>query len=267
MSESERVDCLVVDDEAALSEATVEYFTMLGTSAAWVPDAAAALTFLANHDVGVLLLDINLEGESGFSLCRRLRGDTDIPILFISARGGDDDDILLALGVGGDDYIAKPYSLAVLHATVPGVLRRLGRASAPRPGAPGPTREADQFGFAGVTVRFDLERAFGPMGALPLTALEYSLLARLARSPGRPVPKRALFAAAWGHTQVSDGSLNVHIRRLRAKLAAAAPGSDACVKTMWGVGYSLDPPDPADAPDSGHPRGVSEPRPRGEGRA
>ncbi|MDR1188330.1 MAG: response regulator transcription factor [Bifidobacteriaceae bacterium] len=240
MNQHEQVDCLVVDDEAPLSEATVEYFTMLGTSAAWVPDAAGALTFLANHDVGLILLDINLDGESGFSLCRRLRQDTDLPILFISARGGDDD-ILLGLGVGGDDYIAKPYSLAVLHAKVQAVLRRLGRAPSPPPrGA-----VVDQFAFAGVTVRFDLERVFGPSGALPLTVTEYRLLACLASSHGRAVPKRELFAEAWGHTAVTDGTLNVHVRRLRAKLAAAAPGSEDHVKTVWGVGYVLDLDDAA----------------------
>ncbi|MDR1214177.1 MAG: response regulator transcription factor [Propionibacteriaceae bacterium] len=242
MTHHEPVDCLVVDDEAALSEATVEYFTMLGTSAAWVPDAAGALTFLANHDVGAILLDVNLDDESGFSLCQRLRRETSIPILFISARGGDDD-ILLGLGVGGDDYIAKPYSLAVLQAKVQAVLRRSGRAPASPPAVAGRDvahRGEDRFDFAGITVRFDLERAFGPAGALPLTTLEYRLLACLARSPGRVAPKRELFAETWGHTAVTDGTLNVHIRRLRAKLAAAAPGSEAHLKTIWGVGYVLD---------------------------
>jgi two-component system response regulator RegX3 len=243
MSDREPVECLIVDDEAALSEATVEYFTMLGTTAAWVPDTASALTFLAGHDVGVILLDINLEGESGFSFCRRLRRDHDIPVLFISARGGDDD-ILLGLGVGGDDYIYKPYSLAVLHAKVQAVLRRLGRqgAAAPAAGLAGAGGgQGEQFALGAITVRFDLGRAFGPQGAIALTDIEYRLLARLARTPDRVVPKRQLFEAAWGHTGVSDGALNVHIRRLRAKLAAAAPGHERAVATAWGTGYALEP--------------------------
>jgi two-component system response regulator RegX3 len=238
MTDRERFDCLVVDDEAALSEATVEYFTMLGTSAAWVADGAGALTFLANHEVGLILLDINLEGESGFALCRRLRRVSDVPILFISARGGGDDDILLGLAVGGDDYIAKPYSLAVLHAKVQAVLRRANRAGADPVSSAG---RASQFAFGDITVRFDLERAFGPAGPIGLTELEYRLLARLAAEPGRVVPKRELFAAAWGHTAATDGALNVHIRRLRAKLAAAAAGHDAAVTTAWGTGYALEP--------------------------
>jgi two-component system response regulator RegX3 len=163
-----------------------------------------------------------------------------MPILFISARGGDDD-ILLGLGVGADDYIAKPYSLAVLHAKVQAVLRRLGGAPPPPgPGADPACPNVDRFAFAEVTVRFDLERVFGPAGALPLTALEYRLLACLARSPDRVVPRRELFADVWGHTAVTDGTLNVHVRRLRAKLATAAPGAESHVKTVWGVGYVLD---------------------------
>ncbi|MDR2566004.1 MAG: response regulator transcription factor [Bifidobacteriaceae bacterium] len=287
MSRRQRVDCLIIDDEAALSQATVEYFTMLGTPAAWAPDSAGALTLLANNDVGVILLDINLEGESGFALCRRLRRETDIPILFISARGGDDD-ILLGLGVGGDDYIAKPYSLAVLHAKVQAVLRRSRQSAAPAAGPaarqagdlvgpdlaptdlspmefanadlspmefanadlanadrthadPAHAHASQEFRCGQIQLRFDLERAFGPAGPIALTAIEYALLARLARAPGQVVPKRELFVAAWGHTQVGEGALNVHIRRLRAKLAAAAPGHDQLISTAWGVGYALDP--------------------------
>jgi two-component system response regulator RegX3 len=224
---------LIVDDEAALSEATVEYFTMLGVSAAGAPDAASALTFLAAHEVGVILLDINLEGESGFEFCRRLRRDTDCPILFISARGSDDD-VLLALGVGGDDYIRKPYSLSVLLAKVQAVLRRYGAAGRPGTGRPG---LGDRFTFGPFTLRYDTERLIGPDGEIRLTALEYRLLTHLIGALGRTVPKRELFGAVWGHTAVGDGTLNVHIRRLRAKLDVAGAGPDRWIKTAWGVGY------------------------------
>jgi two-component system response regulator RegX3 len=225
----ERIDCLIVDDEVALSEATVEYFTMLGVSAAHARDSASALTFLAAHDVGVILLDINLDGESGFELCRRLRRDTDCPILFISVRGGDDD-VLLALGVGGDDHIRKPYSLSVLLAKVQAVLRRADAGH--RGDGPG-----DRFAFGPFQVRFDLERVYGPDGEVPLTALEYRLLAHLIGARGRTVPKRELFQAVWGHTAVGDGTLNVHMRRLRAKLGGAGGGPERWLKTAWGVGY------------------------------
>ncbi|MDR3106914.1 MAG: response regulator transcription factor [Bifidobacteriaceae bacterium] len=243
MSAQDRVDCLVVDDEAVLGQATQEYFNMLGTPTVWVTDTTAAEAFLAQHRVGLILLDINLDGESGFAFCRRLRRSSDIPILFISARGGDDD-MLLGLGVGADDYIAKPYSLAVLHAKVRAVLRRLGEGAAtpesePDPGTPA-TPEQSGLRLGQLQIRLDLERVFGPTGTIALTALEYAILARLADSPGQIVPKRDLFTAAWGHTHVGVGTLNVHIRRLRSKLAAAAPGHDQLIRTAWGVGYELD---------------------------
>ncbi|MDR1388234.1 MAG: response regulator transcription factor [Propionibacteriaceae bacterium] len=289
MNDEERFDCLIVDDERALSESTVEYFTLFGLSAAWVEDAAAAEAFLARHPVGLILLDVNLEGESGFSLCRRLRRRTDVPILFVSARDSDDD-ILLALGVGGDDYIRKPYALSVLLAKVQAVLRRYGGASGsapprsgparpPAPGQPSPASTApttpaalaasaalaapaaptapiasaapiipaaplsDQIDFGPFTVRLDLERVFGPAGEVNLTVLEYRLLACLIGAAGRVVSKRELFTKVWGHAGVSEGALNVHIRRLRSKLGDTEAGPPRWIKTVWGVGYRFDATD------------------------
>jgi two-component system response regulator RegX3 len=233
MSGDKRFDCLVVDDERALSEATVEYFTMFGLRAAWVENAQAAEAFLAGHEVDLVLLDVNLEGESGFAFCRRLRRSTDVPILFISARGGDDD-VLLGLGVGGDDYIAKPYSLSVLLAKVQAVLRRRGDRAAG-------DGEPDRMAFGPYTVRFDLERVFGPEGEVALTVLEYRLLACLIGAAGRAVGKRELFNAVWGHAGVTEGALNVQIRRLRAKLGDTDP--PRWIKTVWGVGYRFDAAD------------------------
>ena len=116
-------DCLIVDDEEALSQSTCEYFNMFEVRACWVADAKGCLRFFDEHTTDLILLDINLGGTSGFDLCRRLREITSIPILFISARQSDDD-MLLALSIGGDDYIQKPYSLSVLLAKVKAVLGR-----------------------------------------------------------------------------------------------------------------------------------------------
>jgi two-component system response regulator RegX3 len=222
-------DCLIVDDEAALSESTREYFEMFGVTTAWAADADACDAFLAEHDADLVLLDVNLGGTSGFAVCQRLRRETDIPILFISARGSDDD-VLLALGAGGDDYIQKPYSLSVLLAKVQAVLKRY--RSRPAPAA------ADDVTFGGHTLRLGQERLFGPDGEVALTALEYKLLAYLARHQGRVIPKLELFTNVWGHAITGDGTLNVHIRRLREKL-----GVDATwIRTQWGTGYLFEAP-------------------------
>ncbi|MDR1825612.1 MAG: response regulator transcription factor [Bifidobacteriaceae bacterium] len=258
---SDSYDCLIVDDEAALSESTREYFTMFGLRTAWAATAAECFEFLAAHPVGVILLDINLGGpggDSGFQVCKQLRQTTDVPILFISARGSDDD-VLLALGVGGDDYVTKPYSLSVLLAKVQAVLKRYrgGAASgtvtvaAPALEAAVPPSAADQLAFGPYTLRFDQERLYGPDGEVALTGMEYRLLAYLARNDGRVVPKRELFTKVWGTAFTGDGTLNVHIRRLREKLGDGGPGGPQWIKTAWGTGYLFEAAPAAPGTDAG----------------
>ncbi|MDR2611271.1 MAG: response regulator transcription factor [Clostridiales Family XIII bacterium] len=222
-------DCLIVDDEIALSQSTSEYFNMFGVATAWVADAASCLDFLSENETGVILLDINLGGESGFTLCKKLREITDIPILFISARQSDDDE-LLALGVGGDDYIRKPYSLNVLLAKVNAVLKRLHGGSG---------SGADTFAFGGFTVDFTRGRVFSGDADLKLTAMEYRLLAYLVKNRERIIPKEELFNKVWGDAITGDGTLNVHIRRIREKIEPD-PNNPLYIKTVWGTGYLFD---------------------------
>ncbi len=123
LDDSKRYDCLLIDDDELLSDATREYFQVYGISVFWAQNAEAGLSFLEDHTADLILLDINLEETSGFEVCKNLRTITDVPILFISARQSDDDR-LLALNIGGDDYVQKPYALSVLHAKVKVVLSR-----------------------------------------------------------------------------------------------------------------------------------------------
>ena len=118
-------DCLIVDDEIALAETTSEYFNMFEVKTAFVTSAGECERFLEEHETSLILLDINLGNTSGFDLCKKLRKTTQIPILFISARSSDDD-VLIALNIGGDDYIQKPYTLSILLAKVKAVLKRYG---------------------------------------------------------------------------------------------------------------------------------------------
>ncbi len=123
-----KFDCLIIDDEKLLADSTAEYFGLFGVSARAVYSADECRAFFTENSADLLLLDINLGGESGFELCRELREKTQIPILFISARSSDDDKIV-ALNIGGDDYIQKPYSLGVLLAKVKAVLKRYGSSA------------------------------------------------------------------------------------------------------------------------------------------
>jgi two-component system response regulator RegX3 len=225
-----RYNCLIVDDEEALSQSTCEYFNLFDVSCAWVPSAEDCREFLAAHEVDLILLDINLGGESGFALCRQLRQRFTIPILFISARNSDDD-VLLALNIGGDDYIQKPYSLGVLLAKVKAVLKRC--AADADEGAAGVVR----LGRNAVDLRAG--RAFRDGADLNLKAMEFKLLAYLVRNRGRVVPKAELFSQVWGSAITSDGTLNVHVRHLREKLEDD-PQNPRLIKTVWGTGYLLE---------------------------
>ena len=130
--------------------------------------ASACREFLKEHTVRLLLLDINLGDGSGFELCKELRRNTEIPILFISARTSDDDKII-ALNIGGDDYIQKPYSLGVLLAKVKVMLKRFGQAC------------SDKFSDGRLTVDFQAKQVFVDGKEVRLTALEFKLLSCLMR--------------------------------------------------------------------------------------
>ena len=217
------VNCLIVDDEIALAESTSEYFNMFSVSCAAVYDGAHALSFLEENTVDLILLDINFENDSGFDLCRKIRRTIQVPILFISARQSDDD-ILLALHSGGDDYIRKPYSLSVLLAKVKAVLKRYTAG------------DTEQYFFGECTVDFRTNRVLSGHEQLKMKAMEYKLLCYLIQNRGRVIPKEELFKEVWGDTITADGTLNVHICRLREKVEKDA-NAPIFIKTIWGVGY------------------------------
>ena len=221
--------CLIVDDEEVIAQTPCEYFNMFDVSSYYVTGYEACLEFLEENRVSLLLLDINLDGRSGFELCKQLRQSLDIPILFISARTSDDD-ILTALNIGGDDYITKPYSLNILLAKVKAILRRQegqnGGLAAGKPGEAGPFIVLDH-GRRQVLVEGK---------PVALKEMEYKLLHYLMEHQGNVVTKEELFEKVWGDSFVGEGTLSVHIRHLRRKIEKD-PDSPRRIKTLWGVGY------------------------------
>lgn len=217
-----KYDCLIVDDEDALSQSTCEYFNMFGLKTFWAADEKTCFDFLARNSTDLILLDINLRNSSGFEICKKLRNNTDIPILFISARTSDDD-VLLALNIGGDDYIQKPYSLSILLAKVKTVLKRYKGSS-------------DIISFGSFRVDLSMEKLTGSSGEIRLKAMEYKLLVYLLQNKNRIISKEELFQKVWGDAITGDGTLNVHIRRLREKIEKN-PNEPQFIKTVWGTGY------------------------------
>ena len=226
-------DVLIVDDEQALSESTKEYFNTLGVKTEWVATRASCLAFFEAHTADLIFLDINLGESSGFELCKQLRQSIQVPILFISARTSDDD-VLLALNIGGDDYIRKPYSLAVLLAKVQATLKRYKPISAEKLAC----ASADS---AAVYLDFDDEQVVVRGKVVALKAMEYKLLAYMVQNPNRTLSKLELFEQVWGHglEGVGDNTLNVHIRHLREKVEVDA-NDPVHIKTVWGKGYRFE---------------------------
>ena len=221
-------DCLIVDDEIVLAETTCEYFNMFEVKSAYVTSAGECEQFLRENETSLILLDINLGNTSGFDLCKKLRQTTQIPILFISARSSNDD-VLIALNIGGDDYIHKPYTLSILLAKVKAVLKRYGGNSS--------STEILEFG----QVKIDplLCRVYVKGAEIKLKSLEYKLISYLAKNKNRVITKNELFQNVWGDSFTGDGTLNVHIRHLREKIEEN-PNNPQYIKTIWGTGYILE---------------------------
>ena len=218
-----KYDCLIIDDEKMLADSTAEYFNLFGVKAAAVYSASQCRDFLKDNQAGLLLLDINLGDGSGFELCQELR-EKEIPILFISARTSDDDKII-ALNIGGDDYIQKPCSLGVLLAKVKVVLKRFG----PRP-------DADRYSDGRLTVDFMAKQVFVEGKPVKLTALEFKLLSCLIKNENKVLSKQELFEEVWEDRFTGDGTLNVHIRKIREAIERD-PGKPEYIRTVWGDGY------------------------------
>ena len=220
-----KYDCLIIDDEKLLADSTSEYFNLFGVKTTVAYSAADCREFFAENTAGLLLLDINLSDGSGFELCKELRKKTQIPILFISARTSDDDKII-ALNIGGDDYIQKPYSLSVLLAKVKVVLKRFGQSA--------DTSYSDDR----LKVDFNAKQAFVEGKPVKLTSLEFKLLSYLVQNANRVISKQELFENVWEDKFTGDGTLNVHIRKIREAIERE-PGSPEYIITVWGDGYKF----------------------------
>jgi DNA-binding response OmpR family regulator len=220
---------LVVEDEPDIVALLRDFLADAGFRALAAGDAPGALRALESTRVDCVLLDVMLPGDDGFELCRRIRADSDVPLLFLSARG-DDSDKLRGLGLGADDYIVKSATPAEVVARVKAVLRR-----APRNGDGG---DALRFG----DIRIDLAAHEVAVGDRPvrLTAREFALLRVFADHPRQVLGRDQLFELLWG-SWGDRSAVSVYVRKLREKLEDD-PACPRIFVTVWGVGYRFDPP-------------------------
>ena len=227
-------NCLIVDDEKELARMTAEYFEMFEVKTCYVTTADECYEFLESNSTDLILLDINLGEGSGFDVCKKLREKYRLPILFISARQSDDD-ILIALSIGGDDYIKKPYSLSVLLAKVKVTLKRIAESGAAAEQVDAGKTSGEEILYPDPSTMSAVLRG----ERIPLKAREYALLEALYNHKNTIVSKDRLFEEVWSDGYYSDGTLNVHIRKLREKIEED-PNSPTFIKTVWGTGYILE---------------------------
>ncbi len=229
---------LIVDDEQNIVDFTRSRFEREGLTvrtAANGSDALGQLLPAANSDIDLVVLDVGLPDIDGFEVLRRLRnGGSDVPVIILSART-DDVDRIVGLELGADDYVMKPFNPRELAARVRGLLRRLEQVRALR----------EQVGVAAKSLPGGLaldpaRRSASYQGqTLDLRPKEFDLLAFLAAHPGQVFSRPALLERVWGYDRyVDERTVDVHIRRLREKLAAIDPAA-TLLETEWGVGYKF----------------------------
>lgn len=220
---------LIADDEAEIVDLLRDYLEADGFTVVGVGDGDAAVETALRTNPDCILLDVMMPGKTGFEVCRLLREKQDVPILFLSARQSDVDKIR-GLGLGGDDYIGKPFSPGEVVARVKAVLRRFQRHEKTQP--------SPRLRFGRVEIDVKAHQVYVEGRPVYLTAKEYELLVFLAEHPRQVFTREQLFDRIWGdfgdlHT------VTVHIGRIREKIEAD-PSKPKLIGTVWGVGYRFE---------------------------
>jgi len=226
---------LVVEDDPTVREVVVRYLERDGIDVASVGDGESALLQAALRWPDLVVLDLMLPQLDGFEVCRRLRATAPVPVIMLTARG-DEDDRVMGLELGADDYVSKPFSPRELVARVRAVLRRAAGADAILAVEHGiePLVAGDlQIDVAAREARRGRE-------TLTLTAREFDLMLYLAMRPRRAFHREDLLEHVWGYTYGDTATVTVHVRRLREKIESD-PSKPRHLVTVWGVGYRWDP--------------------------
>ena len=221
---------LVADDDNDIAHLMRDYLEADGHTVLIATDPRDAIDAVARHSVSCVLLDVTMPGMSGFDVLRRIRETTDVPVLMLSALGGDSDK-LRGLGLGADDYIVKSASASEVVARVRAVLRRAGT-----PRSMGPAGTVLDYGRLVIDIGAHEVRVDGE--TTPCTAREFELLEHLARHPRQILTRDQLFERFWG-AYGDRHSLTVHISRLRDKIEED-PAHPRYIVTVRGVGYRFE---------------------------
>jgi two-component system alkaline phosphatase synthesis response regulator PhoP len=227
---------LVVDDEPAIAELIEFNLTKAGYQVEVADNGTDGLELFRRVQPDLVILDVMLPGMDGLEVCRHIRAESKVPVLFLSARK-EELDRVLGLEMGGDDYITKPFSPRELVARVKAVLR--GREWAADTAPAQAQSEEEVLRFEGLEVNATARRVVAGGREVDLTFTEFELLVTMARRPGRVFTRDELLARVWGDNFFGDmRTVDVHIRHLREKIEPD-PSDPVYVRTVRGVGYKF----------------------------
>lgn len=225
---------LVVDDEKLIVKGIRFSLEQDGMLVDCAYDGEEAIEMAKKTEYDIVLLDVMLPKHDGFEVCQTIREFSDMPIIMLTAKGGDMDKIL-GLEYGADDYISKPFNILEVKARIKAIIRRSSKNR----------RREKENASSGSMIAGDLKldtegrRVFIADKEINLTAREFDLLELLVRNPNKVYSRESLLTYVWGNKAMENGdvrTVDVHVRRLREKIEPS-PSDPKYVHTKWGVGY------------------------------
>lgn len=221
---------LIIEDDLDIAEVEKDYLELSGYNVDIVHNGIDGINTVKGADYSLILLDLMLPGLDGFSVCKKLREMTDVPVLMVTARKEDVDKIR-GLGLGADDYIEKPFSPSVLVARVKANLAQYDRLK--KSG----TEKQVVLTIGDFTVNTSTRRVYVRNEEKPLKNMEYELLLFLMTNADMVFDRETLYERIWGLDSMGDNAtVAVHINRLREKLEKD-PANPEYIETVWGAGY------------------------------
>lgn len=222
---------LIVDDNPDIREVLGTYAAKEGFEPITAKDGFEALDLFRKTSPAVILLDVMMPGMDGYRVCGRIRSESDVPIILITAKG-EDYERVMGLDIGADDYIVKPFNANEVMARVRAVLRRMARVEQ--------KEEKKILSISNLTINIESYSVYVGAEKLPLTKKEVETMWILVENPSKVFTRDNLLDSLWGQDYFGDSrTVDSHIKRLRAKLDKV-DHPDWEIKTIWGLGYKLE---------------------------